>query len=318
MIELSRYTKDKKLKWDNFISNSKNGVFLFYRDYLEYHEDRFIDHSLVICKRDKIVAIFPANEDRQEIVSHGGLTFGSLIMSKNLRAVEVIQIFKLIIAYYSNLGFSRIIYKPIPSIFQKYPSDEDLYALFLNDAKLFRRDISSVLKIDNRLRFSETKRQSVAKCKKEGIEVIENNCFIEYWGLLSEVLLKYNAKPVHSLEEIVRLKKIFPDKIKLYEARKEGELLAGIVIYDYENVAHTQYMANSQKGRKIGALDFINDELITNQFQEKEYFSFGASTESQGKKLKTGLIQQKEMMGGRGITLDFYSISLQKNIVKTL
>ena len=312
MIELSRFTKDKKHQWDNLVSNSKNGVFLFYRDYLEYHEDRFADHSLIFSKKEKIIALFPANESGDEIISHGGLTFGSLIMNKELRTIEVIEIFQLIKGYYSDLGFDKIIYKAIPSIFQRYPAEEDLYALFLNEATLFRRDISSVVKLSDRLRFSETKRQSVAKCRKENLIVQENNCFVEYWNLLSEVLQKFDAKPVHSVEEITLLKNKFPDKIKLYEARKDGELMAGIVIYNYENVAHTQYMANSQKGRKIGALDFINHELITNQFKEKEYYSFGISTEAQGKKLKSGLIQQKEMMGGRGITYDFYSIPLKK------
>jgi len=314
MIELSRYTKQEKHKWDALVTKSKNGVFLFYRDYIEYHEDRFCDHSLLFYKRNRIIAALPANESGEEIVSHGGLTFGSLIMSKNIRAVEVIQIFELISAYYKSLGFLRIVYKAIPSIFQKYPAEEDLYALFLNNAKLIRRDISSVIKIDHQLRFSETKRQSVTKCRKENLILVENNNLEEYWILLSEVLQKYQVKPVHSLTEMMHLKKLFPDKIRLFEARREGELLAGILIYDYGNVAHTQYMANSIEGRKIGALDFINHELINGEYSSKDYYSFGISTEMQGKKLKTGLIQQKEMMGGRGVTLDFYSISLQNKI----
>ena len=69
-------------------------------------------------------------------------------------------------------------------------------------------------------------------------------------------------------------------------------------------------MANSEEGRKHGALDFINHFLINDVFKDWDYYSFGISTESQGKVLNEGLIQQKEMMGGRGISLDFYSIQL--------
>jgi len=309
-MEIIKYQSDYLFEWNDFNSKSKNGLFLFHRDYLEYHNDRFVDHSLMISKNNKIICLFPANETNKEIHSHGGLTFGSLIMSFDLKATEVLEIFDLIKKYYSELGFEKIIYKAIPSIFHKYPSDEDLYALFRNDATLIRRDISSVVALKDKIRFSETKRQSVTKCIKNEIIISENEDFKEYWTLLTDVLSKFDTKPVHSLEEIEHLKASFPKNIKLFEARKEEELLAGIVIYDYEKVVHTQYMANSQEGRKIGALDFINNSLITEVFKDRNYYSFGISTESQGKHLNSGLIQQKEMMGGRGIALDFYSITL--------
>jgi len=310
MIELFRYTQDQKIIWDGIVEKSKNGVFLFYRDYLDYHKERFKDHSLMVSKNDKIIALFPANENGEEVFSHGGLTFGSLIMSFDLKAVEVLEIFLLIKEYYKRLGFKKITYKVIPSIFHKYPAEEDLYALFRLNAQLIRRDLSSVICLDNKIKFSETKRQSVTKCEKNKIEFAENNNFGEYWDLLTEVLSKFDTKPVHSLEEISKLKSHFPQQIRLFEARRQNVLLAGIVIYDYDNVVHTQYMANSQEGRKIGALDFINHKLICEVFSETEYYSFGISTENQGLDLNTGLIQQKEMMGSRGIAIDFYSISL--------
>lgn len=309
-MEIKRYETSQADAWDDLVLKSKNGIFLFERDYLDYHNDRFVDHSLVISKNEKVIALFPANQNGEEIYSHGGLTFGSLIMSFDLKATETLEIFILIKEYYSNLGFKKIIYKAIPSIFHKYPSEEDLYALFRMDAVLIRRDISSVIDLKDKIRFSETKRQSVTKCLKNNISFVENENFEEYWKLLTEVLSKFNTKPVHSLEEIAKLKLSFPKNIRLFEARNEGELIAGIVVYDFGKVVHTQYMANSQEGRKIGALDFVNHNLIEQIFNYREYYSFGISTESQGRELNSGLIQQKEMMGARGIAIDFYAIQL--------
>ncbi|NMH88329.1 GNAT family N-acetyltransferase [Flavivirga algicola] len=309
-MEIKKYDSTQKTVWDDFIPKSKNGVFLFYREYLDYHKERFTDHSLIILKKNKVIALFPANENENKIFSHGGLTFGSLIMGHDTRAVEVLDIFLKIKEYYKKLNFTDIIYKVVPSIFHKYPSEEDLYALFRMDAKLIRRDISSVIKINNKIRFSESKRQAVAKCMKNEIVFSENNDFGEYWDLLTNVLAKFGIKPVHTLEEINNLKKSFPDKIKLFEARKDNVLLAGIVIYDFDNVVHTQYMANSQEGRKIGALDFINNCLINEVYSDREFYSFGISTSDQGRSLNEGLIQQKEMMGSRGVAIDFYNISL--------
>ncbi|MFI5451846.1 hypothetical protein ACHMWN_06770 [Pedobacter sp. UC225_61] len=310
MFQVERYQNVNKTEWDNFIKSSKNGLFLFYRDYMDYHSERFVDHSLIIYKKGKIAALFPANEVGSEIQSHGGLTFGGLIMNLDVKADEVLQIFEKFLAYYKSIRFTTIIYKAIPQIFHSYLAQEDLYALFRSNALLFRRDISSVVALDSPIKFSESKKQSVTKCKNKDLVINESNSFQEYWQLLTRVLEKFNVKPVHSLQEIELLKTRFPSQIRLFEARLDGELLAGIVIYEFDKVVHTQYMANSELGRNMGALDFINHELINNKYTDRNYFSFGISTTNNGQVLNTGLIQQKEMMGARAVTIDFYRINL--------
>ena len=311
MIEIRRYTESDKKLWDDFISSSKNGIFLFLRDYMDYHRDRFIDHSFIFLKKDKPIAVLPANKKGNELVSHGGLTFGGLIMDSKIQIMDVLEIFELFCNYCVNAGFQTVIYKVIPSVFCNYPAEEDQYALFKYNPQLIKRDISSVLSLqENKLRFSEGKRQSVAKCEKMNLQVVESNNFTAYWELLEEVLSKFNVKPVHSLQEIMYLKSKMPNRIKLYEARLNDSLLAGIVIYDYSRVVHTQYMASSVEGRNIGALDYVNYILINQIYSDRKYYSWGISTEQGGKFLNTGLIQQKEMMGGRGIILDTYRIDL--------
>ncbi|MFA6057930.1 MAG: hypothetical protein WC756_07015 [Taibaiella sp.] len=310
MFLLKRYSDEFKKKWDTFIKSSRNGLFFFERNYIEYHSDRFTDHSLILFKGEEIVAVFPASEKDGVITSHAGLTYGSLITDFHLKTKNILDIFEQITHYYKDNNCTEIIYKCIPSIYHKYPADEDLYALFRNNAQLIRRDICSVIKLSNKIRFNETKRQHINKCIKKNIIVTENEDFSNYWELLTEVLQKFEVKPVHTAAEIHLLKTRFPASIRLFEAFDSEILLAGIVIFDFGQVAHTQYMAASNEGRKMGALDFINHHLIEEVFSDKEYFSFGISTEDRGRVLNEGLIQQKENMGGRGITLDFYSITL--------
>lgn len=308
-FKLVKYKEEYNKEWNKLISESKNGLFLFNRNFMNYHSDRFIDHSLLIYKNEKLEAVFPANEVEDIIYSHQGLTFGSLIISKKIKTIDVLEIFNEIKKYYAVLNFKEIIYKTIPYIFHEYPSEEDLYALYRNEAHVYRRDISSVINLSDPIRFSETKRQLIKKCIDNNIIVSENQNFEEYWELLSSVLKKFEINPVHTIEEISLLKEKFSKNIRLFEAKKDNSLLAGIMIFDFDNVIHTQYMAASNEARKYGAIDFINHTLIE-LFKDRKYYSFGISTENQGKFLNEGLIQQKENMGGRGITLDFYSIKL--------
>ena len=74
---------------------------------------------------------------------------------------------------------------------------------------------------------------------------------------------------------------------------------------------HTQYLANSAAGREVAALDLVIDQLITGAFREFRYFSFGVSTEGNGKYLNSGLISQKEGFGARAVVHDVYELAIQ-------
>lgn len=311
MIKIEKYNSSLSNKWNNFVREAKNGLFFFERDFMDYHSDRFTDHSLLIFKGDTILAILPANEKDDIIYSHQGLTFGSLLMSKKIKVSEVLTIFEEIKTYYKLLGFSKLIYKAIPYPFVSYPAQEDLYALFRNNAKLIRRDISSIIELNNKIEFSSSKKNQVNKLTKLGFSIKEEKDYTSFWELLNYILLKHhNVQSVHTLEEISLLANRKPNNVKLFTLTDEAELLAGIVVFIFGDLVHTQYMSNSDNGRKRGALSFINYYLINEVFKNKKYYSFGISTENNGQFLNEGLISQKEEMGGRGICLDTYEMNL--------
>lgn len=298
-------------EWNEFLYQSKNGVFLFDRKYQEYHKERFEDASLMVFKGEKVVTLFPASKNENVIYSHQGLTYGGMVYGNDFKSVDALEILTAICDYYKGAGNDQLFYKSIPYIFHKYPAQEDLYALFRLNAELYRRDIFSVVSLKNPIHFSETKRQIVRKCEKEQVAIVESTDFTGFWSLLTEVLARHHASPVHSLQEIAGLKSKFPTQIRLFLAMQSSELLAGLLMYDYGTVVHTQYMANSQKGRKLGALDYLNFKLMKEYFADREYYSFGSSNEDNGRVLNEGLSMQKELMGGRGIVHDFYKIDLK-------
>jgi hypothetical protein len=310
MIELRLYTPSDEKEWNRFVELSRNALFFHHRNYLSYHAHRFEEQSLMIFKKGNPLAILPATAHDQSIVSHGGLSFAGLLMSRDLKMVELMEIFEQLKHYYKSSGYKKLLYKAIPSVFQCYPSQEDLYALFRSNAILVRRDISSCIYIPDRIRFSETKRQFVRKCAASGFEVSEQEIYTDFWELLTDVLAFHGAVPTHTLEEITLLHQRFPNNIRLFEAREGGQLMAGAVIFDFGQVIHTQYMANSLDGRVRGALDFLIHKLIEHYFCNCKYFNFGISTEKSGQYLNSGLIQQKELMGGRGVVYDFYELTL--------
>ncbi|MEL6561245.1 MAG: GNAT family N-acetyltransferase [Bacteroidota bacterium] len=311
-MRIEKYQQHHKREWDKFVDQAKNSHFLFMRDFMEYHADKFTDHSLLFFnKKDQLIALLPANVDQQTLHSHQGLTFGGFIVSDEMTTKTMLEIFKHLLDYLRSVSINEIVYKCIPAIYHQKPSEEDLYALFSNEARLIRRDVSSTILIEQNSHYSKSRKWGINKAKSSGLTIKELSDYGQFWSILEEVLrINHQVKPVHSLQEIEYLARCFPKNIKLFGAFKEDQLLAGTVLFENQMVAHTQYMANSTVGREYRALDLLIHHLITEIYPNKKYFDFGISTESNGKTLNEGLITQKEEFGAYAVMHDFYELKV--------
>ena len=79
------------------------------------------------------------------VVSHGGITFGGIISGQKMKTARMLQVFSALVNKLRERGVKKLIYKAIPHIYHTLPAEEDLYALFLHNARLFRRDVSSTV-----------------------------------------------------------------------------------------------------------------------------------------------------------------------------
>lgn len=312
-MRISKYTVEFKNLWNEFVRNSKNAHFFFQRDYMEYHSDRFEDFSLMVFDdKDKLIATLPANIKKNILYSHQGLTFGGFLVDDRMKTETMLEIFELLKQFLKEKNIKRIIYKCIPYIYHIKPSEEDKYALFRNDAQLIRRDTSTTINLENKIKYQEQRKRSIKKAIKNGLVFEESKDFKSYWNILEETLTaQHDAKPVHNLQEIEKLTALFPDNIKLFVAIKDNKVLGGTLVFENEIIIHTQYLANSLEGRSIGALDFVIDKLINEVYEDKKYFDFGISNEDTGRFLNTGLIAQKEGFGARAVVHDFYELEIK-------
>ncbi len=312
VISILPYSRERKPEWDEFVGTARNGLFQFYRDYMDYHADRFSDASLMLYDEGRLCALFPASASGKVLSSHGGLTFGGVISGSRMTAHAMLSSIDKIVEHAHTLHISKIHYKAIPFPFCRLPAQEDLYALFVAGARLVRRDLSSVIRLDGRLGFAKGKKLGIGKARKAGVTVSDAGDLGSFMPILADALTRHGVRPTHTLEEIRLLQSRFPGNIRCVEARsREGTTLAGVVMYEYGHTAHVQYMANSEEGREAGALDLLVDYLVNEFYPTRaEYFSFGISTEQEGRYLNTGLCAQKEMFGARAVVHDHYELDV--------
>lgn len=315
MIEIKRYTPKDAAEWNNFVWKSRQGTFLFDRNYMDYHQDRFHDHSLMFYYKGRLYAILPANEtadeDKKILYSHQGLTYGGLLTCSKVTAEVCIDIFQALKDYLLQNDFQLCIYKAMPWIYQSIPSEEDLYALsYIGKAKLIAREISTTIFLNAPLRFSEQRRRGIKKAVSHGLSVGFTKFpkdITDFWDLLDKNLWqRHNTHPVHSKEELQLLMHRFPDHILCFVVKKDETIIGGSIVYTTPQVIHTQYIAANELGKELGALDALFDFILHKCHWNVPYFDFGKSTEDAGKYLNKNLIHQKEGFGGRGVIYDTY------------
>jgi hypothetical protein len=311
-MRVERYEESSRRLWDEFIRASKNGTFLFLRDYMDYHRDRFADHSLMVLDDGgAITALLPANAKDNVVASHGGLTYGGFVTDDKMKLPRMLDVFETSLAYLKEQMFQRVVYKCIPHIYHRAPAEEDSYALFLCRASLIRRGALTVVDCSHPLALQERRRRGARKARNSGVTVTRSDRFEEYWPILVERLREaHGVDPVHSLAEIQRLHSRFPDNIKLFAAYHDNAMVAGVIIYETDRVAHAQYIVSNHRSRDLGALDLVFEELLLNYYRDKPYFDFGTSDELDGRRLNQGLIDQKEGCGARVVAHDHYEIDL--------
>lgn len=311
MIHIKAYQKTHMVVWDDFVRNSKNGIFMFERGFMDYHSDRFKDNSLMFYDDDKLIAVLPITLHGDELRSHGGLTYGGFITSDKMKQHHMNDCFDALKIYMQDNKISKLIYKLIPHIYHKQSAEEDLYSLYRVGAKLFKIEPSTTIFLKNPLKMSKGRKAQVARAKREGVIIQESDDFTNFIRLENLILSEhYNTKAAHTSEELKLLKSRFGDKIQLWIAEYRGRLIAGTVIFIYENVVHTQYLAADETAREIGGLDLLIKTLMDKFSESHTYFDFGISSENNGQYLNEGLIAQKEGFGGRAIAYQTWEMNL--------
>lgn len=311
-LRLVPYRPDLRGRWNAFVRASKNGTFLFDRDYMEYHADRIVDASLMAFEGDDesaVVGVLPASRHGERIVSHGGLTYGGWVTDARMTTPAMLRLFELLRAWARDAGATAVHYKAIPRCYHRLPAEEDLYALFIQNAGLVRQDVASIIELPAAPAWAKGRKHALSKARAEGVTAEVSTDFADFHACLAEALSAHAATPVHTAAELELLAGRFPEQISLYAATRGDEAVAYVLVFDCGQTVHTQYMAARETGRRIGGLEAILYRLQTQDYAHRRYLSFGISTEQDGRVLNLGLIAQKEMFGGRAMVSSFYDLA---------
>lgn len=104
---------------------------------------------------------------------------------------------------------------------------------------------------------------------------------------------------------------IFPRNIKCVVGIHDGELVAGVILFQHGKVVHTQYIASKQQSPDTSALEMvIEHSLNQSKAGGMRYFDFGTSNEPDSGLLNDGLHWFKSKFGAGSVQHDYFELSL--------
>jgi len=311
---VKRYHKNDKALWTEFITQAKNATFLFHRDFMEYHSDRFEDFSLLVFEEEKLKAVLPANKSGNSVYSHQGLTYGGLVFMDKLKAGKVELILDEIMLFLKENAIETFYYKPIPSFYFPVGNQETDFFLLRRGAVLEHKEMNLAVNLELPFSISKSKLKHFRRIENLDLDIVEEQDFNPFWEEVLEprLLEKFNVKPVHSKQEIALLRERFPQNIKQYSVYQNEEIIAGITLFETKNGVKSQYGATSKKGEEVRALDFLFINLIHKYKRKgKRFFDMGIVNEENESGYNAGLLKQKEELGCTVYNQDFYKITIK-------
>ena len=323
-LTVKKFQQEDSQKWDSFVLNSAfNGTILQTRSFLRYHkEGKFSDDSLMFIKGESsLIAVVPActvmEEGKKIFFSHAGSTFGGIIIDKNYYSLSAVKdVIESLEGYLRGNQYDKVILKQTSDVFSMTNNDLLYYYLFNKgysnyDELSFCIDYRS-LKTDAIGNMKSKTRNEYRFAEKSGLifrRLQTNEEIKEFYKILCVSLQKYDTKPVHTLEEMLALRDVnLRNRVEFYGVFKDEKLIAGSMVFLFDRVFHTQYLAADSDYLQYKPMNFLNGQLIKIGLDRKfDFFSFGISTENHGKFLNESLAKFKEGFGtGCYINKTFY------------
>ena len=327
---IRKYTEKDKEIWDEFIKKeSINGVFLQSRKFLNYHKPgRFQDCSIMVYLNEKLVAVCPACEifeDGEKVFfSHKGSTYGGLVLCREVyKTQKLLELMENVEEYVKEQGYDRIVFKPTMNLLSAPSMDLMEYCFYYRDYTEYK-EINTYINYRNYdtevlNNLSKMKQRIIKKCIKNEMsfyELQEESEIEAFHEILSKNLMKFEKKPVHTVEELLELKtERFPEEIHFFGVRDEEKLVAGTMVFEFaeKKCAHTQYLAADLDYNKLSPMSFVYYK-VAEYYMKKGYdtLSWGISTEDMGRYINMGLTNNKEEFGSEHGLIKIYEKSIKR------
>lgn len=234
-IEVVRYSDEWEKRWDDFVLQSNNGTIFHLQRFLHYHpKDRFQWHHLLFLEKGTIRGLLPAAEMGSTLESPIGASYGSIVTG-DIDFAASLELVDAFADYCRSQHFERTLLTAAPFIYQKTISQNIDYALAYRGFTYDKHYLSHAIRLgplDFVATFQKTARRYVHKYLREkNLHIEINTDYTSFYPILLKNKERHGVKPTHSLEELLCLQKLFPDRLVLFMVYKGTQPIASSLVF---------------------------------------------------------------------------------------
>jgi CelD/BcsL family acetyltransferase involved in cellulose biosynthesis len=322
-ITVHRYTEENRVEWETFVARCSNATMFHEQAFLDYHPDgRFVFEHLMFREDGVLVAVLPGGffKGREHAywspvgASYGGFCAPDADFALALRVVDVF------LETAKARGWNDAYIIPPPIIYSNPMSQHFEYAMLYRKCDFELHYISHAIQLqptENHLSvFDKTARKTIHKIRREQrIRIEDSEDYASFHRILVANKAKHDAKPTHSLEDLLRLKELMPSRLRLMMVYEGDTPIAGSLLF----FANTQvvlcfYNMLLYEYEHLKPVYLIMDETVKRAREEGyAWVDIGVSQDTKSDNPMTpslGLIEFKERFDSHGVLRSTYHFGL--------
>jgi hypothetical protein len=316
-----KFDKSNNQQWDEFVNASVNGTMFHTRKFLSYHpDDRFVDVSIEFYKNNRRFAVFPAVDfnynGKRTLLSHRGASYGGFVYEEGISIRQSFGLVDNLIKFAREEKFEQIMMTLPPIIYERRLSNYIDFALLKHGFHYLKREVSSIVRLENTIqenvaKFKQTNRTAFRKAQKLGVDIRQSEDYEEFYSILKKNLkIRHNVQPTHTLDELIKLKNMYPEKIRLFGAYVKDEMVAGVVMFDCNaEVTLAFYISHKESMQEFRGVNLLFYHIIKDSIEKGfQYLDFGIFTVDMEPNF--GLGRFKEGFGSSGVLRDTFVLEL--------
>ncbi len=235
-MKIIEYSEKYRDDWDQFVLNSNNGTIFHLQKFFDYHTPgKFNFNHLIFIENDRIEAVLPGSKTNELFESPVGASYGSIV-TKDIKFKEAMEIVSTLKNYGKKNRIEEFLLTPPPIVYEEKQNQNLDFAMLWQGFKFDLHYISSAIKLDPDEdilpRFQATVRRNIRKSlKNKEVRVEINERYDEFYPILIDNKSRHNVKPTHSYEDLLKLKELMPENLKLFMVYYKDIPIAGSLMF---------------------------------------------------------------------------------------
>jgi hypothetical protein len=220
-IIIEEYKPENRDEWESFVASSNNGTMFHNLKFLDYHpQGKFDFYNLMLRRDGELIGVLPGGlKNGDTFWSPMGASYGSVV-TKDIHFQTALDIVDSMLEFGREKNWKDMYMIPPPFIYYDNYNQHIEYAYLYRKFDFELHYISHAIHLnhgkDYMAYFDKTARKTIHKIEREGkLRIEDSDDYATFHRILLENKARHNVKPTHTLEDMLRIRDLMPDKVKL-------------------------------------------------------------------------------------------------------